>query len=108
MSLGDIVFYKNIKCMVTNTFAHAGKKIIISPVGNCDSPAKYFTVDPDDVVQCPQLNEGDSVKIFIDGSYHFGRLLEIKNFPSENETCHIKARITDLDGWHTITKFDLI
>lgn len=47
--LGDKVIWHNKVCVVTNPFVCGGKKIIISPVGNGNSPAKYFTVFPDEV-----------------------------------------------------------
>jgi len=42
------VKWRNMVCIVTNV--HYGSKIQISPIGNGDSPAKYFTVYPDEVV----------------------------------------------------------
>lgn len=41
------VLWRGKTCIVTN--AHYGNKIQISPVGNGDSPAKYFIVHPDEV-----------------------------------------------------------
>jgi hypothetical protein len=41
------VKWHNMTCIVTN--AHYGTKIQISPMGNGNAPAKYFTVHPDEV-----------------------------------------------------------
>jgi hypothetical protein len=55
----DYVIFHNMKCIVTNASVAKGKKITISPVGNGNSPAKYFTVYPEDVKQFkPKTNNG--------------------------------------------------
>jgi hypothetical protein len=46
-ALFDKVRCHNAVCVVTN--AHLGNRIVVSPVGNSDGPAKYFTVRPDEV-----------------------------------------------------------
>ncbi len=38
------VIYKGMECVVTNAYVCGGKKVTISPIGNGNSPAKYYTV----------------------------------------------------------------
>lgn len=48
-SLFTRILWKGKQCIVTNAFACGGRKIQISPMGNGNSPAKYYEVYPDDV-----------------------------------------------------------
>lgn len=49
MYLFSKVLWRNKTCIVTNASIGRGIKIQISPTGNGDSPAKYYTVYPDEV-----------------------------------------------------------
>jgi hypothetical protein len=42
--LFERVIWRDKKCIVTNAFACGGTKIQISPMGNGNSPAKYYNV----------------------------------------------------------------
>lgn len=58
ITLFTIVHWHNQKCMVTNAHVCGGKKIQISPLGNGNSPAKYFIVFPDEVTILDQETKG--------------------------------------------------
>lgn len=47
MSIGTFVLWKNKRCVITNAFING--KIIVSPMGNGNNPAKYFTSHERDV-----------------------------------------------------------
>jgi hypothetical protein len=40
--IGEYVMYHNLKCIITNKFLNG--KLIISPMGNGNNPAQYYTV----------------------------------------------------------------
>jgi hypothetical protein len=46
-SIGATVVWKNKDCLITNRYRNG--TIVISPKGNGDSPAKYYTVKERDV-----------------------------------------------------------
>jgi hypothetical protein len=48
-SLFEHVLWRGRKCIVTNACIAMGKYIQVSPVGNGQSPAKYYQVSPNDV-----------------------------------------------------------
>lgn len=50
MNIGSKVIWRAKECIVTNAHACGGKKITISPIGNGNAPAKYYTVFPDEVI----------------------------------------------------------
>ena len=45
------VIWKGKNCIVTNACIAAGKYCQISPVGNGNSPAKYYQVRPDELTE---------------------------------------------------------